>query len=115
MQFCNSNFFLEYGYGSTAIVFVCLIALVGVITVPCLKKKVYETVLMILTALSVGVMLSCALLHLLPRVNNYITKFITVDLPILKLERERFPLFVLKRYYVLALTFLGVHRYLPFS
>ena len=64
----NLIWFLEYGYGSTAIVFVSLLALLAVLVVPCLAKTTYEQIVLLLTALAVGTLLSSALLHLLPTV-----------------------------------------------
>ena len=64
------NFFnKEYGYGTIAIVIVSLIALVGVVLLPCFKKKIYDDLLMILTALAVGTLFCDAMLHLMPEVD----------------------------------------------
>ncbi len=52
-----------------AILFVSGLALLGIVLLPCFKKKFYEKVLRILTALAVGTLFSDAMLHILPEVS----------------------------------------------
>jgi hypothetical protein len=63
-------FLIEYGYGTLAIVFICLLALLGIILLPCLKKSFYFSVLDALNGLAVGTLLSDAFLHMIPDVLN---------------------------------------------
>lgn len=60
----------KYGYGTLAIVFICLLALLGIILLPCLKKSFYFSVLDALNGLAVGTLLSDAFLHMMPDVLN---------------------------------------------
>jgi hypothetical protein len=43
-----------YGYGTLAITIVCGLSLLGIILLPCIKKKVYDKILIILTGLAIG-------------------------------------------------------------
>ncbi|CAF0720855.1 unnamed protein product [Brachionus calyciflorus] len=58
----------KYGYGSIAIVIVSLLALIGIVLLPCFNKAIYEDILMALTSLAVGTLLSDAMLHIIPEV-----------------------------------------------
>lgn len=59
---------LEYGYGTIAIVFISLLALLGIILLPCFKKSIYYTTLDVLNGLAVGTLFSDAAMHMLPDV-----------------------------------------------
>ena len=45
---------------------VTLLSLLGIILITCLKKKIFEEVLSILTALAMGTLISDVALHLIP-------------------------------------------------
>ena len=47
-----------------------LLALLGIIMLPCFKSMIYEEILNTLTALAVSTLLSDALLHILPDVKK---------------------------------------------
>ena len=47
---------LVYGYGTIAIAFISGLSLLGVCLLPCMKKKIYEKVLIVLTGLAIGSM-----------------------------------------------------------
>ena len=64
----NLNWNKEYGYGTLAILFVTLLALLGIFLLPCFNKSFYEEIIMALTSLGVGTLVSDAMLHILPEV-----------------------------------------------
>ena len=53
-SFFNINFSLVYGYGTIATVIISALSLLGVCLLPCIKKKIYEKVLIVLTGLAIG-------------------------------------------------------------
>ena len=57
-----------YGYGTIAIVFISSLSLMGIILLPCFKKKIYYQILEALNALAASTLLSDALLHMIPDV-----------------------------------------------
>ncbi len=50
----NFNEIKVYGYGTLAITIVCGLSLLGIVLLPCIKKKVYDKILIILTGLAIG-------------------------------------------------------------
>ena len=47
---------------------VTLLALLGIILITCLKKKIFEEILSILTALAMGTLISDVVFHLIPEI-----------------------------------------------
>lgn len=64
---------LEYGYGTIAIFIVSILALLGFVLLPCFKKKIYEDILLSLTALAVSTLFCDAMFHLLPSVSLFMS------------------------------------------
>jgi len=58
----------EYGYGTIAVVIVSLLALLGIFLIPFFKRRVYDDILMVLTALAIGTLFSDTMLHILPEI-----------------------------------------------
>lgn len=55
-----------YGYGTIAIAIISALSLLGVCLLPCIKKRIYEKILIVLTGLAIGTLVSDAVLHILP-------------------------------------------------
>ena len=61
-------FCTEYGYGSIAIFIISVLALLGIVLLPCFDKHYYQNILKALTALAASTLFSDAMLHILPDV-----------------------------------------------
>jgi hypothetical protein len=71
---------IEYGYGTVAVSIITLLALLGIILLPCFNKSIYMDVLSFLSSLAVSTLLSDAMLHIVPEVNeNYSTLFFKLN------------------------------------
>ena len=60
----------EYGYGTIAISIITLLALLGIVLLPCFKKKIYEDILTFLSSLAISTLFCDAMLHILPDVRQ---------------------------------------------
>jgi len=58
----------EYGYGTIAVVIVSLLALIGIILLPCFRRSLYDDILMMLTALAVSALFCDVMFHILPEI-----------------------------------------------
>lgn len=58
----------KYGYGTLSIIFITLLALLGIVIMPCFNKTFYDSLLRVLTGLAIGTLLSDALLHMIPEI-----------------------------------------------
>jgi len=57
-----------YGYGTIAIVIISLASLVGALTFPFIRKRVYQYTMLFFMALAVGTLAGDATMHLIPMV-----------------------------------------------
>ncbi|KAH9514246.1 hypothetical protein Btru_028499 [Bulinus truncatus] len=56
----------KYGYGTLAVLIICLCSILGLIIVPCASRKVYNSILASFLGLAVGTLFADAILHLIP-------------------------------------------------
>ena len=72
LLYCLSSIYLcsfeEYGYGTIAVVIVSLLALIGIILLPCFRRSLYDDILMMLTALAVSTLFCDVMFHILPEI-----------------------------------------------
>jgi hypothetical protein len=55
-----------------AVLLITLLALLGIILLPCFNKLIYADILSFLSSLAVGTLLSDAMLHILPEVIDFV-------------------------------------------
>ena len=67
------HIFSAYGYGVLAVLIISLLAIIGLLLIPCINKDFIKYVLSLFVAMGVATMLADALLHLLPQVCFFTT------------------------------------------